>query len=96
MLLRGFASKMQNDSLGNKRYVIFLPSTLSQYAPYGVLSLKSVVAQGIVTIRMNGIDEDGYQIVNISQDHQGLMISVYTQNDISGYLIDCVFDFIID
>lgn len=91
--LRGYVSKLQNDPEGKERYVIFVPTYQSPYSPYGVKTIKTLVIQGIALIRQNAIDQTGYAVANATQDNQGILLSIKTDNDISGYICDCIFDF---
>ena len=91
--LRGYISKLQNDPEGKKGYVIFIPTYQSPYSKYGVKTIKSLVIQGVAIIRQNATNQTGYTVTNAVQDYQGIRLSVLTDNDISGYLCDCTFDF---
>ena len=91
--LRGYVSKLQNDPEGKKGYVIFIPTYQSPYSKYGVKTIKSLVIQGVAIIRQNATNQTGYTVTNAVQDYQGIRLSVLTDNDISGYLCDCTFDF---
>ena len=91
--LRGYISKLQNDQESKKRYVIFVPIYQSPYSRYGVKTIKTLVIQGVAIIRQNATDQTGYTVTNAVQDYQGIRLSVLTDNDISGYLCDCTFDF---
>ena len=65
----------------------------SPYSKYGVKTIKSLVIQGVAIIRQNATNQTGYTVTNAVQDYQGIRLSVLTDNDISGYLCDCTFDF---
>ena len=91
--LRGYISKFQNDPYGGGGYIIFIPIYQSAYSQYGVKAIKNLIIQGVVIIRQNYVDQTGYVITSAAQDYQSIMLSVSTDNDISGYVCDCTFDF---
>lgn len=97
VILYGMVSKKQTDSYGRaNRYIIFIPSMSNPYMPYGVKKIKALVIQGIVVLRENEQDANGFQLVDAFQNRQGLHLSIHSDaaTDISGYLCMCMFDFL--
>lgn len=94
--LIGIVSKMQNDNTGNRnRYIIFIPQLQNAVNHYGVKKVKALIIQGIVILRQNEQDANGFQLVNTTHNYNGFLFSIYSTaaTDISGYLCDCVLDF---
>lgn len=96
VVLIGIVGKKQNDTLGgHDRNIVFVPTMQSPYHRYGVKRIVSMIIQGIVIIRENEVNKNGFAITITTQTYQGICIalSTPTSQDISGYLCECVFDF---
>ncbi len=96
IILTGIVSKKQNDNTGNvDRYIIYIPSLQNVVNHYGVKKVKSLIIQGIVILRQNDKDANGFQLVNTAHNYNGFFFSIHStaEIDISGYLCDCILDF---
>lgn len=93
VILHGYISRKQYDGTGNSRYLIFVPCMQSPTLGFGVKLIKTLVIQGIAVLRQNATDQSGYALVNVQQDCQGIVLSIDTETDISGYICECTFDF---
>lgn len=91
--IHGYISRKQYDSTGNSRHLIFVPCPQSPAVGFGVKTIRTLVIQGIAVLRQNATDQSGYALVNVKQDYQGIILSIDTANDISGYICECTFDF---
>lgn len=94
--LVGIVGKKQNDTAGGQgRNIVFVPTMQSPYHRYGVKRIAGMIIQGIVIMRENEENKNGFSITATKQTYQGIFIAVLapSSQDISGYLCECFFDF---